>query len=71
MGYRSGIRGIKYRSISGGPGQGPGLQNVSAHTPPEIERLARLTFAWTGHDCGSTVVGDSSGSALVLETATK
>lgn len=70
MGYRSGTWGIKYRSISGGPGQGPGLQNVSTHSLTAIEPSIGLTFAWTGHDC-STDVESSSDSASVLETATK
>lgn len=49
--------GIMYRSISGGPGQGPGLVNwlvADVYRAVEDLRLAGLTLAGASHDCDGT-----------------
>lgn len=45
-----------YRSISGGPGQGPGLVNWLAigDTQTAIHGRQQLTLAGASHGCGGT-----------------
>lgn len=65
---RDGLRGrALYRSISAGPGQGPGLVNGLADRIMSRDRPDSLTFAGTGHGCEWAQVVDSEVHQLQLD----
>lgn len=53
-----------YRSISGGPGQGPGLVNWLANDTMQMKELLIRTFAGAGHGCDVTRSVDTEPSLL-------
>lgn len=57
------LRGM-YHSISGGPGQGPGLVNGLAENFLQTRGALSLTFAGAGHGCGGTRSVDTESSPL-------
>jgi hypothetical protein len=57
--------GVIYRSISGRPGQGPGLDNELAIQFTVLMGLSILTLARTSHCCEELWIVDTESTAAV------